>query len=61
MFDSKFHKESELYPALKNYLNQQGYQVKGEVKSCDLMAEKAGVYLLVELKLVFNLKLVFQP
>ncbi len=60
MFNQKFTKEKELYQPLKNYLTEQGYVVKGEVRSCDLVAERDGCYLTIELKLSFNLKLVFQ-
>lgn len=52
--------ESELYPPVKKFLEQQGFEVKGEVKSCDLMAVRDEDFLIVELKLHFNLTLVLQ-
>ncbi|HAH96496.1 MAG TPA: hypothetical protein DHW84_07710 [Firmicutes bacterium] len=52
--------ESDLYLPVKQFLEQQGYEVKGEVKSCDLMAVRDEAILIVELKLHFNLTLVLQ-
>ena len=31
-------KESDLYLPLKQFLEAQGYEVKGEVKDCDVLA-----------------------
>ncbi len=45
---------------MKSYLEAEGYSVKSEVGDCDLVAERGDDYLIVELKLNFNLKLVFQ-
>ncbi len=56
----KFNYERELYPIVKAYLEAEGYIVKGEVKDCDIMAVTDDVSVIVELKLSFNLKLVFQ-
>ncbi len=56
----KFNYERELYPIVKSYLEAEGYAVKAEVKSCDIMAQADEVNIIVELKLSFNLKLVFQ-
>ncbi len=56
----KFNYESELYPIVKDYLETEGYAVKSEVKASDVMAVAGDVTLIVELKLSFNLKLVFQ-
>jgi len=53
-------KESELYMPIKNYLETLGYDVKGEVKSCDITAIKNGELLVVELKTGFTLELVYQ-
>lgn len=52
--------ETELYPPIKEYLEQRGFEVKGEVKSCDLTAVKDNQLLIVELKKSFNLKLIYQ-
>ena len=31
-------KESDLYPPLKEFLEDQNYEVKGEVQDCDVLA-----------------------
>ncbi len=54
-------KESDLYSPLKRFLEAQGYEVKGEVQDCDVLAvrgEEAPV--VVELKLSLNLSVVLQ-
>lgn len=54
-------KESDLYPPLKQFLEAQSYEVKGEVHDCDVVAirnDEAPV--IVELKLSLNLNLVLQ-
>lgn len=54
-------KESDLYPPLKRYLEGQGYQVKGEVGDCDVLAMRDGEEpLVVELKTSLNLSVVLQ-
>ena len=53
-------KESDLYPPVKQYLENQGFEVKGEVLDCDVVAKKEEMTVLVELKLSINLKLLFQ-
>lgn len=54
-------KESDLYPPLKSYLEGQGYNVKGEVKNCDVVAVRNDeLPVVVELKLAFNLGVVLQ-
>ena len=53
-------KESELYAPLKGKFEKLGYSVRGEVKNCDLVAEKDGRFVAVEMKTSFNLKLVYQ-
>jgi hypothetical protein len=53
--------ESELYPAVKAFLEAQGYAVKGEVNGCDVVAVRDGEPpVIVELKPAFNLALVLQ-
>jgi len=53
--------EVELYDPVKAFLEAQGYDVKGEVRSCDLVAVRPGEPpVLVELKLRFSLSLVLQ-
>ena len=54
-------RESTLYLPVKTFLEVQGYEVKGEVNGCDLVAirgEEPPV--IVELKTTFSLNLVFQ-
>lgn len=53
--------ETDLYPPLKAFLEGQGYQVKGEIRDCDVVAvrdDEAPV--VVELKLAINLGVVLQ-
>ena len=53
--------ESALYTPVKAFLERQGYEVKGEVKGCDLVARRADEPpVIVELKLRFSLALVLQ-
>lgn len=54
-------READLYPALKAYLEGQGYLVKAEIGACDIMARRADEPpLVVEMKLTFSLSLVMQ-
>ncbi len=53
-------KESDLYPPVKRYLENQGYKVNGEVKNCDLTATRDGELIVVELKRRFNATLLIQ-
>ena len=56
-----FCAESELYPAVKAFLEARGYHVKGEIRGCDLVATRGSEPpVIVELKLSFNLSLVLQ-
>jgi hypothetical protein len=53
--------EAALYGPVKIFLEAQGYQVKGEVRGCDLVARRGDEPpVIVELKLRFNLALVLQ-
>lgn len=53
--------ESDLYIPVKDFLELQGYEVKGEVKGCDVVALRGNEELVVvELKLSFNLELIMQ-
>ena len=53
--------EAALYSPVKQFLERQGYEVKGEVKGCDLVARRGDEPpVIVELKLRFNLPLVLQ-
>jgi hypothetical protein len=53
--------EAALYSPVKQFLERQGYEVKGEVRGCDLVARRgAEPPVIVELKLRFNLPLILQ-
>jgi hypothetical protein len=54
-------KEADLYPAVKAYLEGQGYEVKAEIGACDVMARRGDEpAVVVEMKLSFSLALVMQ-
>lgn len=53
-------KEVELYQPVKSLLQELGYQVKAEVADMDVMAQKDGEWVVVELKTSFTLKLLLQ-
>ncbi|WP_159882507.1 DUF2161 domain-containing phosphodiesterase [Paenibacillus puerhi] len=53
--------ETELYAPVKAYLEQQGYEVRGEVRHCDLVAIRGEEPpLIVELKRGFSIPLLLQ-
>ncbi|MBP2228850.1 hypothetical protein J2847_002142 [Azospirillum agricola] len=53
--------ETDLYEPVKTFLEGQGYDVKGEVRGCDLVATRPdGPPVIVELKKRFTLDLVLQ-
>ena len=53
--------EAALYAPVKRFLERLGYEVKGEVRGCDLVARRGDeAPVIVELKLRFNLALVLQ-
>ncbi len=54
------YKEKDLFPPIHDFFVEQGYAVDGEVKDCDLVAKKEEHYVIVELKLRFQLQLVYQ-
>ncbi len=54
-------KETALYPPLKAYLESQGYEVKAEVKDCDIVAIRGDEPpVIVELKTALSLDLLMQ-
>jgi len=54
-------REVDLYAPVKAYLEARGYDVKGEIAGCDLVAVRAGEPpVIVELKLTFTLGLLLQ-
>jgi hypothetical protein len=55
--------ESSLYPPVKRFLEQLGFEVKGEICGCDLVAVREGeppALVIGELKLTFTLELILQ-
>jgi hypothetical protein len=55
--------EISLYQPVKNFLERLGFEVKGEVRGCDIVAVRAGedpLVVITELKLGFSLELVLQ-
>ena len=55
--------ETSLYPPVKDFLEEAGYTVKGEVGGCDLVGlsdDDPPVVVICELKLSFNLELILQ-
>jgi hypothetical protein len=55
--------ETSLYPAIKAFLEAQGFTVKGEIRGCDVVAVREGdppVLVICELKNMFSLELVLQ-
>jgi hypothetical protein len=55
--------ETTLYPAVKAHLEQAGFEVKGEINGCDVVAVKDGEAVrvaIVEMKLGFTLELLLQ-
>ncbi len=54
-------REEDLYDPLKAFLEGQGYEVKSEVRGCDIVAQRSGEPpLIVEMKTGFTLPLVLQ-
>lgn len=53
-------KETDLYPHIKAYLEDLGYIVKAEVADCDVMAEKDGQMIAVEMKTGITIRLLAQ-
>jgi hypothetical protein len=55
--------ETALYPALKIFLEARGFEVKGEICGCDIVAVMSGekpLLVITEIKLSFTLELVLQ-
>ena len=52
--------ETDLFPPLKVYLEQQGYSVHSEVKNCDIAAVKDDELIIIELKTKLSMKLLIQ-
>jgi hypothetical protein len=52
--------ESDLYLPIKNHLQKLGFEVKGEIKDCDIVAKKGEQLIIIELKLSLNITLLLQ-
>ena len=52
--------EEELYLPIKKYFEKKGFEIKAEVKNCDITGVKDDILLVVELKTSFSIKLVYQ-
>lgn len=52
--------EEDMYTPVCNYLKESGYEIRGEVKDCDIAAYRDEKLTVVELKRAFNLKLIYQ-
>lgn len=52
--------ETDLYPPIKRFLEGQGFEVKGEVGPADVVAQRGGDLVVVELKTGFSLTLLHQ-
>lgn len=52
--------ESELYPAVRDWLAANGYEMHVELFGCDIVCVKAGLITAVEMKTAFNENLVRQ-
>jgi len=53
-------KETDLFPLLKSYFENQGFFVQAEVIDCDIVAKKEELIIIVEMKTQLNLKLIYQ-
>ena len=53
-------REVQLFEPVKKLLESNGYTVKAEVNDCDIAAFRGDELVVVELKLHFNLKVVYQ-
>ena len=52
--------EKDLFEPVRKLLENLGYDVKGEVKGCDITAVKDDTLIIIEMKRSFNVELVFQ-
>jgi hypothetical protein len=53
-------RETDLYPPLRDFLVAQGFTVRGEVRSCDVVATRGEEVVIVEMKRQINLQLLIQ-
>ena len=52
--------EKDLYEPVRDYFKEKGWDVKGEVKYCDVAAVKDDYFLVVEMKTSLNLDVILQ-
>jgi len=52
--------ENDLYLPIKRFLTNLDYEVKGEIKNCDIVAKKDDELIIIELKLTLNITLLLQ-
>jgi len=54
-------RETDLYPPIKQFLESQGFEVKGEINNCDVVALRGEEEpIIIELKLSLNLNVILQ-
>jgi hypothetical protein len=53
-------RETDLFPAVRDYLTRLGYEVRAEVKHCDVTARRDDDLILIELKRGFSTDLLIQ-
>jgi hypothetical protein len=53
-------RETELYGPVKQFIERQGFEVRGEVVGCDLVAVREDELVVIELKTTFTLALILQ-
>ncbi len=53
-------READLYPPLKKWLEQDGYEVRSEVNDCDVVARRGDDVIVIEMKRAINIDLLLQ-
>jgi hypothetical protein len=53
-------RETDLYGPIRDHLIEQGYEVQGEVRECDIVARKDDDLIVIELKRTFSTRLLIQ-
>ena len=53
-------KEYQLFAPIKTYFEDKGYSIYAEVKNCDVIAQKEKEIIIIEMKLRFNIKIIYQ-
>ncbi|MDR6123464.1 hypothetical protein QFZ87_003061 [Bacillus sp. SLBN-46] len=60
MKETKKLQEMDLYKPIQTFFVNEGYEVYGEVKDCDMVAVKGGELVVIELKLTLSVDLLIQ-